>query len=211
LLLLGLTGSIAMGKSHVVAMFRALGVPAFDADAAVHALYRPGGAAVAAVAAAFAGCADAAGGIDRRRLGQRVAQDPAALARLEAIVHPLVRAAEQRFLERQCRDGRWLVVLDIPLLFETGGERRVDRTAVVSAHPLLQAERALRREGMTAARLAALRAKQLPDHVKRRRADFIIPSGHDRGLTFAAVRAIEARLRSQRPAAWPRRWLRHAA
>ncbi len=209
MLLLGLTGSIAMGKSHVVRLFRAYGVPVFDADAAVHALFRPGGAAVAPVLEAFPGVGDEAGGIDRRRLGAEVMGEEPALRRLEAIVHPLVRAAERSFLERQCRDGRSLVVLDIPLLLETKGERRVDRVAVVSAPAALQRDRALRRPGMTPPRLSAILAKQMPDAKKRRRADFVIPSGYDRGASAAAVAGLIQRLSGEPGRAWPDLWLRH--
>ncbi|MDX6750499.1 dephospho-CoA kinase [Geminicoccaceae bacterium 1502E] len=209
MLLLGLTGSIAMGKSHAVRLFRAFGVPVFDADAAVHGLFAPGGAAVAPVLAAFAGCGSPEGGIDRRALGARVLGDAAALRRLETIVHPLVRAGERQFLERQCRDRRPLVVLDIPLLLETGGQRRVDRVAVVSAHPALQRQRALRRPGMSEARLSAILDKQLPDAQKRRRADFVIPAGFDRGASAAAVEAILVRMHGLEPRAWPRLWMRH--
>lgn len=208
MLLLGLTGSIAMGKSHAVRLFRAQDVPVFDADAAVHGLFRPAGAAVAPILAAFPGVSDPAGGIDRTLLSRRVLGDRAAFLRLEGIVHPLVRAGQRQFLERMCRDGRWLVVLDIPLLFETGGERRVDRVAVVSAHPMLQRQRALARFGMTAERLQAILAKQVPDAVKRRRADFVIPSGFDRGQTMAAVAGVLERLRHLPARAWPDAWLR---
>ncbi|BCX16525.1 MAG: dephospho-CoA kinase [Geminicoccaceae bacterium] len=207
MLVLGLTGSIAMGKTHAARLFRAMGVPVCDADALVHDLFRPGGAAVEPVAAAFPEAQDASGGIDRGALGRRVLGDRAALRRLEALVHPLVREAQRRFLEAQCRAGRTLVVLDIPLLFETGGLDRVDRVVVVSAHPLVQEQRALRRPGMSAARLAAIRAEQTPDHEKRRRADFVIASGADRGRTAEAVATIICRLRGERGRAWPGRWL----
>ncbi len=159
---LGLTGSIAMGKSTAAATFRALTVPVFDADRAVHRLLAPGGAAVAAVAAAFPGCARD-GAIDRRALGRLAFAEPAALARLEAILHPKVRSLERRFLARCAAARRPLVVLDIPLLLETGGERLVDAVAVTSAPPAVQAQRVLGRPGMTAERLAAIRARQLPD------------------------------------------------
>ncbi|MCS6877142.1 MAG: dephospho-CoA kinase [Geminicoccaceae bacterium] len=207
MLVLGLTGSIAMGKSHAARLFRAMGVPVCDADALVHDLFRPGGAAVAPVLAAFPEAADGAGGVDRARLARRVLGDRPALRRLEAIVHPLVRRAQRRFLEAQCRAGRRLVVLDVPLLFETGAERRFDRIVVVSAHPLLQEQRALRRPGMTRERLALLRAEQLPDAVKRRRADFVIASGFDRGRTAAAVARIIRAVRGEPGRAWPRAWL----
>ncbi len=207
MLILGLTGSIAMGKSHTARLFRAMGVPVCDADALVHDLLRPGGAAVGPVGAAFPEAVDPGGGIDRGALGRTVLGDRAALRRLEALVHPLVREAQRRFLEAQCRAGRPLVVLDIPLLFETGGLDRVDRVVVVSAHPLVQEQRALRRPGMSPARLAAIRAEQTPDAEKRRRADFLIASGADRGRTAEAVATIVRRLRGERGRVWPDRWL----
>ena len=206
MLLLGLTGSIAMGKSHAARIFRAFGVPVFDADAAVHALMAVGGAAVAPVLEAFPGATAPAGGIDRGGLGRLVFGDAPARARLEAIVHPLVRAAEQAFLARCCRQGAALVVLDIPLLYETGGEARVDRVAVVSASPALQAERALRRPGMTPTRLQAIRASQLADTVKRRRADFVIRSGSDRGATVRQIAGVLEALAGERGRVWPVRW-----
>ena len=203
MIVLGLTGSIAMGKSRAADRFRAFGVPVFDSDAQVHALFAPGGAAVGPVSAAFPGCRAAAGGIDRAILGRAVLGDPTALRRLEAIVHPLVRAAQGRFLRRACRAGADLVVLDVPLLFETGGDRRVDAVAVVWASPLLQAQRALRRPGMTAAKLASIRAQQLPDRVKLRRADYVIPSGFDGGVLAAHVAAVISAARRRPPRAWP--------
>jgi dephospho-CoA kinase len=209
MLLLGLTGSIAMGKSHAARIFRAFGVPVFDADAAVHALFAPAGGAVAPVLSAFPDARGPDDGIDRGRLGRLVFGDPAARRRLEAIVHPLVRAAEQAFLERWCRHGAPLVVLDIPLLYETGSEARLDRVAVVSAGPHLQAQRALRRPGMTAARLEAVRASQLDDASKRRRADFVIHSGSDRGATVRQIAAILEALAGERGGVWPRRWRLH--
>lgn len=211
MILLGLTGSIAMGKSRAAAMFRSYGVPVFDADAVVHALMAPGGAAVAGVEAAFPGSLRPDGGVDRARLGAAVLGDAAALRRLEAILHPAVRAAEGRFLRSTCRAGARTVVLDIPLLFETGGEARVDAVAVVSAHRLLQAQRALRRPGMSPGRLVAIRAKQLPGPEKRKRADFLIPSGYDAGTLAGRVGEILSALAACEPRAWPRRWLRHGA
>jgi dephospho-CoA kinase len=209
-ILLALTGSIAMGKSRAAAMFRAHGVPVFDADAEVHALFAPRGAAVAPVAAAFPGCLAVTGGIDRAVLARQVLADPAALRRLEGIVHPLVRAAEGAFLRRACRAGVPLVVLDIPLLLETGGERRVDLVAVVSASPMLQAQRALRRPGMTPAKLAQIRSQQVPDPQKRKRADFVIASGYDIGALAARVGEVITAARAHRPRAWPGLWLRRA-
>jgi dephospho-CoA kinase len=201
-ILLGLTGSIAMGKSRAADRFRAFGVPVFDSDAEVHALMAPGGAAVAPVGAAFAGCV-AAGGIDRATLGREVLGRPDRLRVLEAILHPLVRAAQGRFLRRACRAGAELVVLDVPLLFETGGDRRVDAVAVVWASPMLQAQRARRRPGMTAERLAAIRAEQMPDRIKRRRADYTIPTGFDGGVLAEQVGLIIADVRRRPPRAWP--------
>lgn len=177
---LGLTGSIGMGKSATARMFRALGVPVHDADAAVHALYR--GAAVGPVEAEFPGVARD-GAIDRAALGARVLGDSEAMKRLEAIVHPLVRAAETDFLTKARSSGARLVVLDIPLLFETGGDGRVDAVAVVSAPKAVQRERVLAREGMTDEKFATILAKQMPDEEKRRRAHFVI----DTGRGFAAA------------------------
>jgi dephospho-CoA kinase len=206
MLVLGLTGGIAMGKSHAARAFRAFGVPVFDADAAVHELLAPGGGAIRAVAAAFPGSLSEMQGIDRAALGRLVFADPVARRRLEAILHPRVREAEGRFLARCCRDGRRIVVLDIPLLLETGGERRCDRVAVVSAPAWLQVQRAMARPGMTAARLDAIRASQLPDRLKRRRADFVIVSGLDRGATVRQIGAVLRELRHVEGEAWPRRW-----
>jgi dephospho-CoA kinase len=203
---LGLTGSIAMGKSTAAQGFRALEVPVFDADAAVHRLLGPGGAAVTPVAEAFPACR-MNGAIDRRKLGRLAFGDAAALARLEGILHPLVQDAERRFLTQAAAARRPLVVLDIPLLFETGAERRVDAVAVVSAPAYLQRQRALRRAGMTGARLAAIRARQLPDADKRRRADFVIATGLERRRALAAIAAVVDALRGRPGHAWPRRWL----
>lgn len=196
MIVLGLTGSIAMGKSTAAAMFRSLGVPVFDADAAVHALLARRGDAVAAVAAAFPGVV-VDGAVDRPALAARVFGDGAALARLEAIVHPAVARARRRFLGRCRRRRVALVVLDIPLLFETGGERECDRVAVVSAPRRVQDQRLLRRPGMDRARIAAIRARQMPDHAKRRRADLVIPSGLGKAVTRRAITAIVAALRAE--------------
>lgn len=207
---LGLTGSIAMGKTTAANTLAAFGLPVFDADAQVHALMRPGGAAVAAVLEAFAGVGDRDGGIDRAALGREVFGDAQALRRLEAILHPRVRAAEKAFLAAAARADVPIAVLDIPLLFETGGERRCDAVAVVSAPAFLQAQRVLRRPGMDEARLAAIRGRQMPDAEKRRRADFVIATGLDRGLTLAAIRRMLAALSASRPRVWPELWHRHA-
>ncbi|MFG1401224.1 dephospho-CoA kinase [Xanthobacter sediminis] len=179
--ILGLTGSIGMGKSATAAMFRDFGVPVHDADAAVHDLYRT--EAVAPVEAAFPGVVKD-GVVERPALAARVLNDPVAMARLEAIVHPLVWARERAFLEQARRAGTRLCVLDIPLLFETGATRRTHAVAVVSAPPQVQSQRVLDRPGMTPEKLEAILAKQMPDAEKRRRAHFII----DTGRGFEAAR-----------------------
>jgi dephospho-CoA kinase len=209
LLVVGLTGGIATGKSRAARLFRGFGVPVFDADAAVHALFAAGSPMVAEVEAAFPGTLDAEGRIDRRALGSRVFGDPGALRRLEGIVHPAVRAAERRFLQHVARHGFAMAVLDVPLLFETGGERLVDCVVVVDVRAELQAERALRRSGMTPAKLAGIRGQQLPGPEKRRRADFVLAAGYDRGASAAGVRGILRRLDRWPRRAWPAAWLRH--
>jgi dephospho-CoA kinase len=208
---LGLTGSIAMGKSTASQAFRCFGVPVFDADAAVHRLLAPGGAAVAAVAAAFPEALDAGGGIGRQALGRRVFGDPVALARLEAILHPKVQQAEYRFLARCAGARRDLVVLDIPLLYETGGERRVDGVAVVSAPPFVQEQRLRRRSGVSPARLEAIRVRQMPDAEKRRRAEFVIPTGLERRRSLIAIATVIATVRGRPARVWPRAWSERAA
>lgn len=168
---LGLTGSLGMGKSTVARMFMEAGAAAFDADAAVHALYR--GEAAPLIEAAFEGTT-LDGAVDRERLARRVVGDDAALARLERIVHPLVLKAEDEFRRRAAADDRRFAVLDIPLLYETRADRRMDATVVVTTTPEIQRERVLGRQGMTEERFAALLARQLPDAEKRARAHFII-------------------------------------
>jgi dephospho-CoA kinase len=197
LIVLGLTGSIGMGKSTAAAMLRRLGVPLFDADLVVHGLLAPSGAAVSAVSAAFPGVETEAGGIDRVLLGQRVFTNPAALRPLEEILHPMVAAEEKRFLARSRARRVALVVLDIPLLFETGAERRCDYVLVVSAPALVQRQRVMRRPGMTEIRLAAILRKQVPDHRKRQRADFVVPTGAARGVTLRRLKAIVRLLRKR--------------
>jgi dephospho-CoA kinase len=186
---LGLTGSIGMGKSTVAAMFADEGVPVFDADAQVHKLQGPGGRLVAAIEAEFP---DTTGelGVDRTLLGEAVFGKPEAFKRLEAIVHPAVAHERNRFLEVN-RDEP-LVVLDVPLLFEAGGWRQVDRIAVVSAPADVQRARVLARPGMTAERFESILARQMPDAEKRDRADFVIPTGGTLEETRAAVRAVIA-------------------
>jgi dephospho-CoA kinase len=204
--ILGLTGSIAMGKSTASSLFRAFGAPVFDADAAVHGLFTPGGAAAGPVLAAFPGCGDGAGGVDRKRLAQAVFDDAAALKRLERIVHPLVRQTQRRFLAQQAADRRPLVIMDIPLLYETGGDRLMDAVAVVSAPAFLQAQRVLRRPGMTRERLDAILRRQMPDREKRKRADFIIPTGLGKQMSMKTIGIIVDQVRRRRGTAWPARW-----
>jgi dephospho-CoA kinase len=191
---LGLTGSIGMGKTTAARMLRQDRVPVHDADAAVHRLLGRGGGAVEAVEAAFPGVRGADGAIDRRALGARVFGEPAALRRLEAILHPRARVETLRFLRRMRRQHRPVVVLDVPLLFETGGERLCDAVAVVSAPALIQRQRVLRRPGMTEARFRAILARQMPDREKRRRADHVIQTGLGLGRTRAALRRAVAAL-----------------
>jgi dephospho-CoA kinase len=185
--ILGLTGSLGMGKSVTARFFAEQGVPVHDADAVVHRLYE--GEAAAAIEAAFPGTT-AGGKVDRDKLAARVLGDGAALKRLEAIVHPLVQEAERRLLAEAEARGEKVAVLDIPLLFETGGEKRVDAVVVVSAPPEVQRARVLERPGMTVEKLEAILAKQMPDDEKRRRADFIVDTSRGFEATRAEVRAI---------------------
>lgn len=180
--LIGLTGSIGMGKSTTAKMFAEEGVPVFDADAAVHALYAPGGDAVAEIEAAFPGTTGETG-VDRTRLSEALARDPAGFEKLEAIVHPLVAAARENFIEEARAKGCWAVILDIPLLFESGREDAFDVLVVVSAPEDVQRERVLARPGMTVEKFEAIKARQTPDHEKRARADFVIDTS--RGLDDA--------------------------
>ena len=195
MLVLGLTGSIGMGKSTTARFFAEEGVPVLDADAVVHALYD--GEAVAAIEAAFPGTSKD-GRIDREELSRRVVGDPAALKRLESIVHPLARAAQARFLADAERSGAPVAVLDVPLLFETGGDQRVDAVVVVSAPADVQRARTLDRAGMTAEKFDALMQKQMPDAEKRRRADFIVDTSQSFDSARAQVRAILAAVRAIR-------------
>ena len=209
MVVLGLTGSIGMGKTTVANALRATGAAVFDADAAVHRLLGPGGEAVDVVLARFPDAASgegAARAVDRGALGARVFADPEALAALEAILHPRVRAGERRFLAASQRRGCRLAVLDIPLLFETGGEARCDATVVVSAPSFVQRARVLGRARMSEERLAAILARQMPDAEKRRRADFVIQTGLDRRVSRLAARRIAARLAATRGTRWPACW-----
>jgi dephospho-CoA kinase len=185
--ILGLTGSLGMGKSTAARFFAEQGVPVHDADAVVHRLYE--GEAAAAIEAAFPGTT-AGGKVDRDKLAARVLSDGAALKRLEAIVHPLVQETERRLLAEAEARGEKVAVLDIPLLFETGGESRVDAVVVVSAPPEVQRSRVLERPGMTVEKLEAILAKQMPDDEKRRRADFVVDTSRGFEAARAEVRAI---------------------
>lgn len=188
---LGLTGSIAMGKSTAATLLRRLRVPVYDADAAIHKLLAAGGAGVEPVAAAFPGV-ETGGAVDRQKLGMRVFADPAALRRLETILHPLAARASRRFAAQHARNRRGIVCLDVPLLFETESALRCDFVVVVSASAMLQRQRALARPGMTAEKLEGILARQMPDAAKRRRADLVAISGL--GL-LATLRALKKALR----------------
>ncbi len=191
--IVGLTGGMGMGKSNAADVFRRARIPVFDADRAVHALERRGGRAVKPIAAAFPGVVKA-GAVDRARLRARVVADPAALARLEAILHPLVRDAEEAFLARARREGRRLAVLDIPLLLETGAERRVDTVVVVSAPLSVQRARLKRRGRMQPGELSAILARQMPDREKRLQADQVVPTGLSRHHGQRVLRRLIGRL-----------------
>jgi dephospho-CoA kinase len=187
MIVLGLTGSVGMGKSATAAMFADEGVPVFDADAAVHRLYA--GEAAPLIAAAFPGVVSE-GRVDRERLSRAVVGDAEAFEKLEAIIHPLVRKAREEFLAAARGKGAEVAVIDIPLLFETGGERDVDKIAVVSAPGPVQKERVLARPGMTEAKFGAILAKQMPDSEKRKRADFVVDTSRGFAAAREDVRAI---------------------
>jgi dephospho-CoA kinase len=194
---LGLTGSIGMGKSTAAAMLARLGVPVFSADACVHELLSPGGVGVAPVGKAFPGTKEARG-ISRVALARAVFGDDAALRRLEGILHPLVRAREHAFIRRQAIAGRRLCALEIPLLFETGADALCDAVIVVTAPPFVQESRVLTRPGMTRERLASIRARQMRESEKIARADFCVATGLGRRHTWRALRAIVATFLRQR-------------
>ena len=193
MLILGLTGSIGMGKSTTAGVFAEAGVPVLDADAVVHRLYE--GEAVPLIEAAFPGTTTG-GKVDRGKLSQRVIGDPAALKKLEALIHPLYREAERRFLADAEKARAPIVVLDVPLLFETGGADRVDAVVVVSAPQDVQRARILERAGMTEEKAAALLGKQMPDAEKRARADFVVDTSQSFNSARAQVRAILAKAAS---------------
>jgi len=189
MLILGLTGSIGMGKSTTAKLFAEAGVPVYDADAAVHQLYE--GEAAPAIEAAFPGTT-VNGKVDRAKLSARVVHDAAAMKQLEQIVHPMLGASRQRFFADAEAAGAPVVVVDVPLLFETGGEKRVDAVVVVSTSPELQRERVLARGTMDAAKLDAIIAKQMPDAEKRRRADFVVDTSHGLDPVRTRIRDILA-------------------
>ncbi len=191
MLIIGLTGSIGMGKSTTLQMFADEGVPVYDADAAVHAVYS--GPAVPVVEAAFPGTT-ADGKVDRQKLSQRVLGNPEALKKLEQIVHPLLGAHRQKFLEDAEKAGAPIVLMDVPLLFETGGEKRMDAIIVVSAPAELQRERVLARENMTQDKLDAILARQMPDAEKRKRADFVVDTSRGLAPVRADVKDILAKV-----------------
>jgi dephospho-CoA kinase len=201
MLIIGLTGSIGMGKSETAKMFARHGVPVCDSDATVHALYDKGGLAVGAVGAAFPGVV-VDGRVDRELLSREVVGKLAAIRKLEAIVHPLVGQAQRAFLQQAAAAGARMVVLDIPLLYETGGERRVDVVVVVSAPAEVQRQRVLARPGMTAERLDAILKKQLPDAEKRARADFVVDTSKGLADAEAQVVAIVDALKHREGKIW---------
>ena len=189
MIVLGLTGSIGMGKSTTAKLFAEAGVPVYDADATVHLLYE--GEAAPAIEAAFPGTT-VDGKVDRTRLSACVVHDPAAIKRLEQIVHPMLSASRQKFLQDAEQSGAPVAVVDVPLLYETGGEKRVDAVVVVTTSPEIQHERILSRDNMTAEKLEAILARQMPDAEKRKRADFVVDTSHGLDPVRARIRDILA-------------------
>jgi dephospho-CoA kinase len=187
MIILGLTGSIGMGKSTTAKLFAEAGVPVYDADAAVHRLYE--GEAAASIEAAFPGTT-VDGKVDRNKLSAQVVHDQEAIKRLEQVVHPMLGASRQKFLADAERSGAPVAVVDVPLLFETGGEKRVDAVVVVTTTPEIQRQRILARDNMTGEKLDAILARQLPDAEKRKRADFIVDTSHGLGPVRARIRDI---------------------
>lgn len=196
MVILGLTGSIGMGKTTAAEMLRTLGLPVYDSDVTVHRLLGKGGRAVAAIGEAFPGVIND-DAVNRKALGERVFGDPEALKMLEAIVHPLVRKAQETFLKRAAAQRRKMVVLDVPLLFETDGDEVCDAVVVVSAPRFLQKARVLARTGMTREKLSGVLARQMSDFEKRRRADFVVPTGLGRALTLRRLKQIVTLLLSE--------------
>jgi dephospho-CoA kinase len=204
MLIVGLTGSIGMGKSTAAAHLQARGLPVFDADAEVHRLYA-GGKAVELVERAFPGTT-ASGAIDRAKLSAVLLAQPQRFGELEAIVHPLVRDAERAFLRDAKEHGARIAVLEIPLLFETGADELVDVSVVVSANPEVQRDRLLKRQGLTKDKLDKLLARQLPDAEKRRRADFVVDTSANVEASRAELDAVITALRGRHPEAYARHW-----
>jgi dephospho-CoA kinase len=202
MVIVGLTGSIGMGKSTAALMLRQMGVPVYDADAAVHRLQAPGGLALPPIEAAFPGVVKG-GVLDRQALGARVFGNREALRTLEAIVHPLVAREQRTFVKRAAMRGAPMVVLDIPLLFEGLGERRVDGVLVVSAPAFLQRLRVMARPGMTAEKFAGILKQQVPDSLKRRKATVVIPTGLGLAPTRRALATAVRALSRQRGRSWP--------
>jgi dephospho-CoA kinase len=196
-LLIGLTGSIGMGKTETAKMFARLGIPVYDSDAAVHRLYEPGGAAVEKIGEAFPGSVIGSR-VDRAALSKELAGDEAAFKKLEAIVHPLVAEDQRRFMEKV--HGADMVVQDVPLLFETGGHKRMDAVVVVSAPAELQRKRVLERLGMTGEKLDHILSRQMPDEEKRAKAHFVVETGKGLDHAFEQVKAIVATLKAKRNA-----------
>lgn len=199
--ILGLTGSIGMGKTNAGRIFARLRIPVHDADAVVHRLLGPGGGAVCQVAKEFPGVVHD-GRVDRRKLGDQVFGAPERLARLERILHPKVSAAKHAFLSRHARQHAPLVVLDIPLLFEAALEHQVDAILVVSAPPFIQRRRVLSRGGMTAQKFTNISARQLPDLQKRRRADYVVFTSQSKHYTLRAIVKLVSSLRSRKGHVW---------
>ncbi|MFJ1311232.1 dephospho-CoA kinase [Agrobacterium sp. P15N1-A] len=194
MIVIGLTGSIGMGKTTTAKLFAGEGVPVLDSDEVVHGLYRA--EAVPLIEAAFPGTT-VSGTVDRQRLGEVLRQNPANFSRLEEIVHPLVRGRQEAFLEQARKEDRQFALLDIPLLFETGAESRVDKVVVVSCAPQIQRERVLSRPGMTEEKFEMILARQMPDAEKRRRADFIVDSGNGVEAARDQVREILQKLAAE--------------
>lgn len=208
--ILGLTGSIGMGKSATARIFKRLRIPVHDADASVHRLMGPRGTALDVIDKRFPGVVGS-DGVNRKKLGDQVFDDTTALADLEAILHPMVRQSETDFLKSQALRGETLVVLDIPLLFETDGENRMDAVTVVTAPAFLQRQRVMVRDGMTAEKFDAILAKQMPDVEKRFLADFVIQTGLGHRRALMDVQDILDRISGVKGRHWPRRSIQIAA
>ncbi|OEJ64419.1 dephospho-CoA kinase [Magnetovibrio blakemorei] len=205
--ILGLTGSIGMGKTWGTKCFRRLGVAVHDADACVHRLMAPNGKATAQVAKAFPGVMNDQGAIDRQKLGAWVLNDTPALDKLQAMLHPLVRQNQRKFLAQCQRRGAPLVVLDIPLLFETHARSRVDSVVVMSAPASVQRQRVLRRPGMSPAKFEAILARQVPDEVKRQLAEHLVFTGATRGQSLRQIAKIVKVTKTKKGHAWSPHWL----